>query len=162
MTWFQFYIDKTPPLLTILPYNLDQTSESITVFASVEGGTLNADSYTFTENGSFTFIATDQAGNVSEKTVTITNIIKKVNLDSELVGQGGDIQLSIDNTVLLDQQVFIGKDVKVEAQIKSGYRVYQWIVNGVIQSHKNGSFLIENIQKDTIISCRVCNDWGFK
>ena len=38
--------------------------------------TLNSDSHTFTENGSFDFIATDRAGNSTTKTVTITNIDK--------------------------------------------------------------------------------------
>jgi hypothetical protein len=69
-----FVLDKTAPVITIAPYNLEPTNQDITVVASVNEGTLNATSHTFTENGSFTFIATDDAGNVSEKTVTITNI----------------------------------------------------------------------------------------
>ncbi|WP_066310402.1 Ig-like domain-containing protein [Bacillus sp. FJAT-29814] len=70
-------VDLTPPAITFNDYNKDWTNQSITVFASInEEGTLNAKSHTFDENGSFTFIATDLAGNTSEETVTITNIDK--------------------------------------------------------------------------------------
>ena len=69
-------IDKIPPVITIEPYNTEWTNQNITVTATVDKGTLNQESYTFTENGSFTFIATDIAGNVTEKIVTITNIDK--------------------------------------------------------------------------------------
>ncbi|WP_419954867.1 hypothetical protein ACN6MT_04360 [Neobacillus niacini] len=41
-----------------------------------EEGSLNTTSHTFTENGTFTFIATDLAGNVTELPVTISNIDK--------------------------------------------------------------------------------------
>jgi alpha-tubulin suppressor-like RCC1 family protein len=68
------HIDKIAPVITIAPYNLEPTNQDVTVTASTNEGTLNKTSHTFTENGSFTFIATDEAGNVSEKTVTITNI----------------------------------------------------------------------------------------
>ncbi|MFS0689999.1 Ig-like domain-containing protein [Sporosarcina sp. 179-K 8C2 HS] len=71
-------VDLTPPDITFNDYNKDWTNQSITVFASInEKGTLNPVSYTFNENGSFTFIATDLAGNTSEKTVTIDNIDKE-------------------------------------------------------------------------------------
>ena len=45
---------------------------------------MNQDSYTFTENGSFTFIAIDEAGNRSEKTVTISNIDKTLPTEGEI------------------------------------------------------------------------------
>ena len=69
-------IDKEAPIITIGEYNTEPTNQDITVTASVNEGTLNAESHTFTENGSFEFIATDAAGNESRKTVTITNIDK--------------------------------------------------------------------------------------
>lgn len=75
-TTFLFTIDKTDPIITIAPYNTDPTNLDITVTASVNEGTLNDDSHTFTVNGSFTFIATDLAGNSASKTITITNIHK--------------------------------------------------------------------------------------
>ncbi len=69
-------IDKDAPVITALPYNSDWTNQDITVEVSVDEGSLNKQSHTFTENGSFTFIATDRAGNITEKTVTIENIDK--------------------------------------------------------------------------------------
>ncbi|MCG7344418.1 Ig-like domain-containing protein [Sporosarcina sp. ACRSL] len=71
-------VDLTPPDIIFNDYNKNWTNQSITVFASInEKGTLNAASHTFDENGSFTFIATDLAGNTSERTVTIDNIDKE-------------------------------------------------------------------------------------
>lgn len=67
-------IDKTAPIITIVPYSTESTNSSITVNASTNEGILNVSSHTFTENGSFDFIAKDEAGNESTKTVTITNI----------------------------------------------------------------------------------------
>ncbi|MEH7248345.1 Ig-like domain-containing protein [Neobacillus niacini] len=70
-------VDLTPPDISFNDYTKDWINQSITVFASInEEGTLNANSHTFDENGSFTFTATDLAGNTSERTVTIDNIDK--------------------------------------------------------------------------------------
>ncbi|MGJ0847770.1 S-layer homology domain-containing protein [Tissierella praeacuta] len=77
-------IDKVPPVITIEPYEIEPTNENITVYAKADKGELNQESYTFTENGSFTFIAIDEAGNVSEKTVTITNIDKTLPTEGEI------------------------------------------------------------------------------
>lgn len=71
-------IDKTAPVITIGDYTKDTTDQDITVTATTNEGTLNAASYVFTENGSFEFVATDAAGNVTRTTVTITNIDKTV------------------------------------------------------------------------------------
>lgn len=69
-------INKDAPIITIEPYNEDWTNKDIIVTATVDKGTLNKTSHTFTENGSFTFIATDEYGNEGAETVTITNIDK--------------------------------------------------------------------------------------
>ncbi|CEG29285.1 Ig-like domain-containing protein [Bacillus sp. B-jedd] len=70
-------IDKKAPEITVKPYNTNWTNQDITVEVSMdEEGTLNKQSHTFTENGSFTFEAKDRAGNITEKTVTISNIDK--------------------------------------------------------------------------------------
>lgn len=71
---FIWYDDGTP-VITISPYNSSPINNDITVTASVDKGTLNETSHTFSENGNFTFIATNEAGSTS-KTVTITNIDK--------------------------------------------------------------------------------------
>ena len=70
-------IDKEAPEIIVAPYNTDWTNQDINVEVSMnEEGTLNKQSYTFTENGSFTFTATDRAGNITEKEITISNIDK--------------------------------------------------------------------------------------
>jgi hypothetical protein len=71
-----FSIDKTAPIITINPYNTTSTNQDIIVIASANEGTLNTTSHTFTDNGSFEFIATDTAGNQSSEIVTISNIDK--------------------------------------------------------------------------------------
>lgn len=68
-------IDKTPPVISIAPYNTAPSTGPITVYASCNEGSLNAGSHTFTQNGSFTFVATDAAGNSSSSTVTVSNIV---------------------------------------------------------------------------------------
>ena len=70
-------IDRVAPVITIAPYDgTTPTNQDIIVTASTNEGSLNETSHIFTENGSFDFVATDPAGNISSKTVTITNIDK--------------------------------------------------------------------------------------
>lgn len=71
-------IDETAPVITVDPYTTTPTNQDITVTASTNEGILNATTHTFTDNGSFTFTATDAAGNVTTETVTITNIDKAI------------------------------------------------------------------------------------
>lgn len=75
-TTVHFTIDRTAPVITVGSYTTTPTNGNITVTAQTNEGTLNAASHTFTANGSFTFTATDAAGNTTNKTVTITNIDK--------------------------------------------------------------------------------------
>lgn len=72
----QLPTDTTLPIITVAPYLTTPTNQDVTVTATTNEGTLNATTYTFTENGSFTFIATDASGNVAQQVVTITNIDK--------------------------------------------------------------------------------------
>ncbi|MCP8967666.1 beta strand repeat-containing protein [Ectobacillus ponti] len=65
-----------PPVITIDPYNTKPTNQSVTVHANTNKGTLNAASHTFTDNGSFDFVAADAAGNTTRQTVTVSNIDK--------------------------------------------------------------------------------------
>lgn len=92
-------VDTTPPVITISPYNLNPTDQNITVVASTNEGSLNFYSYTFTQNGSFEFIATDLAGNITRKTITITNINKNSssNTDSSSNSSNNTSQTSITN-----------------------------------------------------------------
>lgn len=67
-------IDRTPPVITIDPFATTSTNGDVSVTVSTNEGTLNASLHTFTENGSFDFVATDQAGNIATSTVTVSNI----------------------------------------------------------------------------------------
>jgi hypothetical protein len=81
-------IDKVAPVITLGAYDGKTTTKNdIVVTATTNEGTLNAASHTFTANGSFDFVATDTAGNVTTKTVTITNIdkIAPVTTDTETI-----------------------------------------------------------------------------
>jgi|GEM_PF-5836117 len=69
-------IDKVAPVITINPYITSQTNEDVTVTATTNEGALNTETHTFTENGKFTFVATDIAGNSTSEEVTISNIDK--------------------------------------------------------------------------------------
>lgn len=71
------FIDKKNPILTISTFDgVTPTNQDIVVTATTNEGVLNKTSYTFMENGSFEFIATDLAGNQTKEAVTITNIDK--------------------------------------------------------------------------------------
>ncbi len=69
-------IDKTAPVITVAPYTTTPTNQDVIVTATSNEGTLNSASHTFTANGSFDFVATDAAGNVTTSMVTIANIDK--------------------------------------------------------------------------------------
>lgn len=70
-------VDTRPPIIRINDFNKETpTNKDILVSATVFYGKLNTTSHTFTQNGSFDFIATDEVGNVSSTTVTVTNIDK--------------------------------------------------------------------------------------
>ncbi len=74
-------LDKTPPVITVAPYETAPTNKPITIQATVDEGTLNISTYTFTENGSITLIAIDEAGNQSEMVITVNNIYKSFTLE---------------------------------------------------------------------------------
>lgn len=67
--------DTIPPVITIGEHDSETpTALPVTVTATTNEGMLNTDLHTFIENGSFDFVATDEAGNTATSTVTITNI----------------------------------------------------------------------------------------
>lgn len=71
-------IDKVAPVIIINnPYaSAAIVTKDFAVTASVNEGSLNKTSHTFTSNGSFEFTATDAAGNTSKKSVSVSNIDK--------------------------------------------------------------------------------------
>jgi hypothetical protein len=144
-------IDKVAPIITILPYNTYPTDQNITVEATTNEGSLNQTSYTFTENGSFTFIATDEAGNVSEKTVTITNIIRDVEVSTSIIGAGGKLELYVNNTIVTTNKVPLGNSLEVKLIVESGYRLYELKVNGVVVDITNNTITISTITEPLTI-----------
>ncbi|MDD2224630.1 MAG: hypothetical protein PHP97_00510 [Candidatus Shapirobacteria bacterium] len=91
--------DTTSPIITINPYDINPTNQNIIVTASTNEGVLNATSHTFTENGSFTFIATDDAGNVANQTVNINNIDKNPPSTPSLVSPLDGVSLKGDSII---------------------------------------------------------------
>jgi len=81
-----FIIDKTPPTITINSYNTKPTNQNIIVTATTNEGTLNSSSHTFTQNGSFDFVAIDVAGNTTTKTISISNIDKTSPTKPQMLG----------------------------------------------------------------------------
>jgi len=69
-------VDKTLPVITTSIVPTSTTSKDVTITATTTKGTLNKASHTFTQNGSFTFTATDAFGNTASKEVTVGNIDK--------------------------------------------------------------------------------------
>lgn len=89
ITIVAFKIDRTAPIITIEEYDgTTLTLQHLTVTASVNEGTLFEESHTFSENGSYQFIAIDGAGNIATKTVTISNIVKTLPIISGVVNGG--------------------------------------------------------------------------
>lgn len=74
----RFTTDNTAPVITVGNYNKKPTNQDIEVTVTASDGILNTESHVFEANGSFDFVATDAAGNVATKTVTITNIDKEL------------------------------------------------------------------------------------
>ncbi len=67
-------IDRTPPVITIDSYSTTPTTNDVEVTATTNEGTLNTGTHTYIDNGSFDFVATDEAGNISTSTVSISHI----------------------------------------------------------------------------------------
>ena len=68
-------IDKVAPIITIDPYRTTQTNQSITLHATTDKGTFYpSDTIVVKENGEYSFLVIDEAGNQASKSVVITNV----------------------------------------------------------------------------------------
>jgi|GEM_PF-7055766 len=114
--------DTTAPVITLNNYMKDPTNQSITVTASTNEGTLNATSYTFDENGSFEFVATDAAGNVTKQTVSITNIDK--------VAPTGTVNYSTTSLVNTNVVATLDTSEPVTITNNNGSNTYTFTQNG--------------------------------
>jgi len=94
--------DTTPPIISITDYDSGWTNESLCVYASVNEGSLNNGEHCFHENGNFEFVATDEAGNESRQTVTITNIDKS----APVISVDQNLKFTLNSTGLLPYLAF--------------------------------------------------------
>ena len=134
-------VDKKVPTITINDYIKTPTNKDITVSAKVDKGTLNKTSHTFTENGSFTFVAIDEAGNRAEKTVTITNI-DKVSPTLELT-QNPETPTN-KNVVITAKANDVGSGIK-EIELPDGIKVFK--SEATFIASKNGTYTFKAIDK---------------
>jgi hypothetical protein len=145
--------DTTPPIITIDPYTLTETSENIIVSASTNEGSLNTTSYTFIENGSFTFVATDPAGNVSEKTVTITNIVKTKTVNYTVSGLGGSLSASVNGIVIASGTKHpLGSTITFSAAPNAGWIITKWTQDGTSLSTRNKTLTIQYLSADLSVT----------
>ncbi len=119
------------PVITINEFDdVNISATDIVVTATTNEGTLNTDTYTFMRNGSYTFVATDTAGNVSSQVVTVGNIVKPVLLsyDSELIG--GSLTANISSVPVLSGSTVHSTDqISFNLSLTSKYHVYKWLIN---------------------------------
>jgi hypothetical protein len=145
-TTINFVIDKTPPVITIAPYESVLAVSNVSVSASVNEGSLNTTLRLFTSNGSFTFVATDLAGNISERTVTITNI--GYTLTYSLVGTGGDLIAMVNSVVVNSGNLVIeGRSIMFTATPANRYRVYAWRLDGSIVGDRSNTYLLNMLNR---------------
>jgi len=124
-------IDLIAPVITINAFdNVNISSSDIIVSAQTNEGTLNTDTYTFSRNGSYTFIATDLAGNVSSEIVTVNNIVKPflLNYDSELIG--GTLLANISSVPIVSGSTLLSTDqISFIVNLNPKYHVFKWSIN---------------------------------
>ena len=145
-TTINFVVDKTPPIITIASYESVLAVPNVTVNASVNEGSLNSTSRLFTANGSYTFVATDLAGNVSETTVTISNIGYTINYS--LVGIGGDLIAMVNSIVVNSGSLVIeGRSIMFTATPAYRYRVYAWRLDGNVTGDRSNTYLLNMLNR---------------
>jgi hypothetical protein len=144
--------DTTPPVITVLPYELGETKDPITVYAIVNEGVLNATEHTFTENGSFTFSAVDEAGNSSQVTIIITNIVQSFPVTFNTVGDGGLSAVVDGNPINTGNLVKIGSTIDFTATPRWNTVVYQWSVNGIADPSRENILIIQDLQNDLTVN----------
>jgi len=124
-------IDLIPPVITINDFDdVTITESDLVVSAQTNEGTLNTDSYTFLRNGSYAFVATDLAGNVSSEIVTVSNISKPVllNYDSDLIG--GILEAQLNSIPLVSGSTIHSTDqVSFSISLNPKYHIYKWSFN---------------------------------
>lgn len=109
-------IDTEHPSLSITPSTTELTHEDITltVVAQDTGGSgvkriktpdgkwINGNlvTYTVKENGTYTFVVEDNAGNQTSKSITVNNIDKSISIEKPTIAKFSDITLPTQYTVV--------------------------------------------------------------
>lgn len=150
-------IDKVPPLITIADFDSTTiVSTDLVVTASTDEGTLNETSHTFTHNSSFDFIATDIAGNVTTKTVTITNIVKQVVVTYSSTLIGGSLSASVNTTPLVSgSNVYSTDQVIFSVVLLPKYHVYRWLFNNAFTNTRATTLNLEFPYLDTTVGVEL-------
>lgn len=146
-------IDKVAPIITIAAYPLEMQDTSLTVSATTNEGTLNVSSHTFQNNGSFNFVATDAAGNVTTQTVTITNINARFKVDYAVSAGQGTLSAAVGATALnTGDYLTPGSNVVFTVAPTAGYVVSQWTVDGVpVASNLTNTLTVSNLAASVTI-----------
>jgi hypothetical protein len=120
---------------------------SLTVSATTNKGTLNASSHTFQNNGSFNFVATDAAGNVTTQTVTITNINARFKVDYAVSTGQGTLSAAVGATALNTGDFLTpGSNVVFTVAPTAGYVVSQWTVDGApVANNLTNTLTVSNL-----------------
>jgi hypothetical protein len=97
---FNVSVDVTPPTFGAVKYSTSAlTNKNVTVTVAVSGGTKPSLSHVYTANGSYTFTATDTAGNTVTKVVKVTDIDKTAPVIKANVGNTKKIHGKVTVTV---------------------------------------------------------------
>jgi beta-N-acetylglucosaminidase len=147
-------IDKISPVITVVDFdNVTITSFDIIVSATTNEGTLNENQHTFTRNGSFEFIATDVAGNVTTQTVTVSNIVKSVVLTYTTQLVGGSLSAKINDTVINSGTTITSIDqVVLTVDLLPKYHIYQWLFNDQFLKTRASTINLDYPYLDTYVN----------
>ena len=152
-------IDKVAPIITVDP--IDDSvivNQPVTVTASTNEGSLNTSSYTFEHNGSFAFIATDLAGNVTEEIVTINHIVIPSILTLDTIDQGTLTAANGETPISSGQTIYSTDQITLTLVLNPTYRLYRWVVNGIEVSSLTQTYLLEYPTLDTRIGVIVVKE----
>mgnify|MGYP003605630524 CR=1 FL=1 len=152
-------IDKVAPIITIDPFDSTTiTNLSITVTASTNEGSLNTASHTFDINGSFTFIATDAAGNITEQTVTVNNIVLSVILTLDTPTKGTLSANIGEQVVESGQTVHSTDEIVLTLVLNPTYRIFKWLINDTEVSPTSTSYVLAFPAVDTRVGVIVVKE----
>lgn len=150
-------IDKIPPVITIGTYPTEMQDSAITVTATTNEGTLNATSHTFQMNGSFSFIATDAAGNATTQVITITNINATYSTTFTIEQGSGTLSAMVGTAPIQTGDILTPDSTIVLTVVPStGYVVTQWTLNGTaVPNNLTNTLTVPNITASVTVTVKM-------